>query len=177
MAGWVGVGFDDISLISSRNRLLLLHEKLSRFHLGGVHYLGDPGGIEFLGRGMEFLTLPTGGVQNSWYLWGEGYRIPDTSAQRNFSICFKVSFTVLPISPFSPHSNNWQNLFYCNSFSSWFREGYRIPNTSVGRDTEFLTPRMGGVQNSWPLDWRILYPPGPLNNKRPLSDYNDFLAS
>ena len=33
--------------------------------LGGVHYLGDPRGIEFLGRGLEFLTLPTGGVQNS----------------------------------------------------------------------------------------------------------------
>ena len=24
-----------------------------------------PGGIGFLGRGMEFLTLPTGGIQNS----------------------------------------------------------------------------------------------------------------
>ena len=33
--------------------------------LGGVHYLGGPRGIEFIGRGMEFLTLPTEGVQNS----------------------------------------------------------------------------------------------------------------
>ena len=47
-------------------------------------------------------------------------------------------------------------------------EGYRIPDNFEGRGKEFLTPRMGGVQNSWPFDQRILYPPGPLNNECPL---------
>ena len=47
-------------------------------------------------------------------------------------------------------------------------EGYRIPDTFQGRGTEFLPPLMGGVRNSWPRDWRILYPPGHLNNDSPL---------
>ena len=146
----------------------------------------------------EFLTPLTGGVQNSWHVssekfldiiqsilccpslhsllvviidkiffycnsfsswFWEGYRVPDAPNGRG---------TYTKFSPFSPCSNNWLNLFYRNSFSSWFREGYIIPDTSVGRGTEFLTHRMGGVQNSWPLDWRILYPPGPINEERPL---------
>ena len=63
--------------------------------IGGAHYLRDPRGIEFLGRGLEFLTLPTEGIQNSWHLWREGYRIPYTSVQINFSTFFKVSFIAL----------------------------------------------------------------------------------
>ena len=47
--------------------------------------------------------------------------------------------------------------FYCNSFSSWFWEEYRVPDASNGRGKKFLTARL---ENSTP--------PGPLNNERPL---------
>ena len=45
-------------------------------------------------------------------------------------------------------SNTFSLSRKADSLQIQYREGYRIPDTLVGRGTEFLTPRMGGVQNS-----------------------------
>ena len=142
------------------NTLNPLSSALTEFVIRGCLLFRGPEGYRILregygipdssnGRGTEFLTPLTVGVQYSWHVSSEKF----LGIFQGILYCPSLHSLLVVIID--------KIFFYCNSFSSWFREGYRIPDTSVGRGTEFLTPRMGGVHNSWPLDWRILYPRVP----------------
>ena len=123
------------------NTLNPLSSALTEFVIRGCLLFRGPEGYRILregygipdtsnGRGTEFLTPLTGGVQNSWHVSSEKF---------------------LDI---------FQGILYCPSLHSllvviidkiFFIATRFLPG--FGRGTEFPTRQLGGVQNSWRLKW------------------------
>ena len=120
---------------------------------------------------MEFLTLRTGGVQNSWHLWREGYRIPDTSTGRGteflrigggvqnscasgegYRILARAAkiqnFLALRAIKFSYIFNWTSNQNSVSEFIMFFVFGENIFKNHTVYKSEFPTHQLGGVQNT-----------------------------
>ena len=135
-------------------------------HLGGVHYLGDPGGIEFSNRAVKnFVPLPfeaSGILYPSQLTCREFCTPPET---RKKTSCNKKDFV---------------NYYYKERMERWaikdtlknvekflWTDVSGILYPSRQRCQEFCTPPVGSVRNSIPLPKNSIPPGSPKQWTRP----------